>query len=273
MNPQKVTRTNSYDSDIVDVENCIVDEGHPTSPQSLELIKRLHFSNLSTGLGSDINKVVTISTESNLPTLFSDQPGPSSVGTIFDASKLSLASSSKPPEQINEAAILRKKIRNRESAQRARDRQKAKMKYLEEEIKTLRVRNDLLFKENNLLKQQVHLINSNHFLNQHAMIQKQNLDNTGVGGNISQASMNMTSLPGPSSTCNMTDQNPRGPELHLELNDILMKNGLMTNMAGKESATSNVEQILRNNLNNQKLILDRLNKNDTMGGRTPGPKI
>ena len=52
----------------------------------------------------------------------------------------------------NDPSVLRKKIRNRESAQRARDRQKAKMKYLEEEINKLRVKNEILTKENQFLK-------------------------------------------------------------------------------------------------------------------------
>ena len=43
-------------------------------------------------------------------------------------------------------------MRNRESAQRARDRQKAKMKWLEEEINRLKARNSVLIQENLILK-------------------------------------------------------------------------------------------------------------------------
>ncbi|XP_078491151.1 transcription factor protein [Ciona intestinalis] len=47
---------------------------------------------------------------------------------------------------------LRKKLRNRESAQRARDRQKARMQWLEHEVSLLQVRNLTLTRENNLLR-------------------------------------------------------------------------------------------------------------------------
>uniref|UniRef100_H2Y4I1 X-box-binding protein 1 n=1 Tax=Ciona savignyi TaxID=51511 RepID=H2Y4I1_CIOSA len=47
---------------------------------------------------------------------------------------------------------LRKKLRNRESAQRARDRQKARMQWLEHEVSLLQVRNLTLSRENALLR-------------------------------------------------------------------------------------------------------------------------
>lgn len=56
------------------------------------------------------------------------------------------------PEEIEEA-VMRKKLRNRESAQRARDRQKARMRWLEEEVTRITSKNDQMLKENLLLRQ------------------------------------------------------------------------------------------------------------------------
>ena len=54
-----------------------------------------------------------------------------------------------------EEMIMRKKLRNRESAQRARDRQKAKMRWLEEELQKVKVRNEQLMRENLILRHMV----------------------------------------------------------------------------------------------------------------------
>lgn len=62
------------------------------------------------------------------------------------------AGSKRTPEEIEEA-IMRKKLRNRESAQRARDRQKARMRWLEEEVTRITGKNDQMLKENLLLRQ------------------------------------------------------------------------------------------------------------------------
>merc|ERR1712228_113466 len=56
------------------------------------------------------------------------------------------------PAEIEEA-VMRKKLRNRESAQRARDRQKARMRWLEEEVTRITGKNDQMLKENLLLRQ------------------------------------------------------------------------------------------------------------------------
>ncbi|CAK8694952.1 uncharacterized protein LOC143445478 [Clavelina lepadiformis] len=52
----------------------------------------------------------------------------------------------------SESKELRKKLRNRESAQRARDRQKARMQWLEQEVSLLQIRNEILAQENIVLK-------------------------------------------------------------------------------------------------------------------------
>jgi hypothetical protein len=62
------------------------------------------------------------------------------------------AGSKRSPAEIEEA-IMRKKLRNRESAQRARDRQKARMRWLEEEVTRITGKNDQMLKENLLLRQ------------------------------------------------------------------------------------------------------------------------
>jgi len=62
------------------------------------------------------------------------------------------AGSKRTPMEIEEA-IMRKKLRNRESAQRARDRQKARMRWLEEEMSRITGKNDQMLKENLLLRQ------------------------------------------------------------------------------------------------------------------------
>lgn len=62
------------------------------------------------------------------------------------------AGSKRTPAEIEEA-IMRKKLRNRESAQRARDRQKARMRWLEEEVTRITGKNDQMLKENLLLRQ------------------------------------------------------------------------------------------------------------------------
>lgn len=62
------------------------------------------------------------------------------------------AGSKRTPEEIEEA-VMRKKLRNRESAQRARDRQKARMRWLEEEVTRITTKNDQMLKENLLLRQ------------------------------------------------------------------------------------------------------------------------
>jgi len=61
---------------------------------------------------------------------------------------------SKRPAVINdrEEMVMRKKLRNRESAQRARDRQKAKMRWLEEELQKMKTTNEQIVRENILLK-------------------------------------------------------------------------------------------------------------------------
>lgn len=51
-----------------------------------------------------------------------------------------------------EEMVMRKKLRNRESAQRARDRQKAKMRWLEEELQKIKAQNEQVLRENLLLK-------------------------------------------------------------------------------------------------------------------------
>lgn len=51
-----------------------------------------------------------------------------------------------------EEMVMRKKLRNRESAQRARDRQKAKMRWLEEELQKIKSQNEQVLRENLLLK-------------------------------------------------------------------------------------------------------------------------
>lgn len=58
---------------------------------------------------------------------------------------------------------LRKKLRNRESAQRARDRQKAKMRWLEDELQRIKTKNDQLLRENLILR---HMCSDNQKLPQ-----------------------------------------------------------------------------------------------------------
>lgn len=62
-----------------------------------------------------------------------------------------------------EEMVMRKKLRNRESAQRARDRQKAKMRWLEEEMQKIKVRNEQLLRENLILR---HMMQGNGLINQ-----------------------------------------------------------------------------------------------------------
>jgi hypothetical protein len=54
-----------------------------------------------------------------------------------------------------EEMVMRKKLRNRESAQRARDRQKAKMRWLEEELQRMKIKNEQLLRENLILRHMV----------------------------------------------------------------------------------------------------------------------
>jgi len=61
------------------------------------------------------------------------------------------AGQKRTPAEIEEA-VMRKKLRNRESAQRARDRQKARMRWLEEEVTRITGKNDQMMKENLLLR-------------------------------------------------------------------------------------------------------------------------
>jgi len=61
------------------------------------------------------------------------------------------AGQKRSPAEIEEA-VMRKKLRNRESAQRARDRQKARMRWLEEEVTRITGKNDQMMKENLLLR-------------------------------------------------------------------------------------------------------------------------
>jgi|ERR1719461_411885 len=61
------------------------------------------------------------------------------------------AGQKRSPAEIEEA-VMRKKLRNRESAQRARDRQKARMRWLEEEVTRITGKNDQVMKENLLLR-------------------------------------------------------------------------------------------------------------------------
>jgi hypothetical protein len=60
-----------------------------------------------------------------------------------------------------EDMIMRKKLRNRESAQRARDRQKAKMRWLEEELQKMKTSNEQIMRENILLKHMLSEAQSN----------------------------------------------------------------------------------------------------------------
>jgi len=65
--------------------------------------------------------------------------------------QLMRAGQKRSPAEIEEA-VMRKKLRNRESAQRARDRQKARMRWLEEEVTRITGKNDQVMKENLLLR-------------------------------------------------------------------------------------------------------------------------
>merc|ERR1712226_999342 len=73
-----------------------------------------------------------------------------------------------------EEMVMRKKLRNRESAQRARDRQKAKMRWLEEEMQRIKIKNEQLLRENLILR---HMVQGS---NQGVVANMQNLPTTGT---------------------------------------------------------------------------------------------
>merc|ERR1712226_1470837 len=106
-----------------------------------------------------------------------------------------------------EEMVMRKKLRNRESAQRARDRQKAKMRWLEEELQRVKIKSEQLLRENLILRHMVTEKNNNSNSNNansqqvlaNAMQTQQNLaqnpQTTNAPTAQSQATTTLQSLP------------------------------------------------------------------------------
>ena len=161
--------TDDIDIDVVNVENS--NESDSSLVQRKIREKKVHFGDnqvyqhmqqlpvlnypapvLSTCILPSISKIPRLSLQNQTISegyVRDSSSGYASPQTIMPVVNLHVNETNLDDEQ---SVILRRKIRNRESAQRARDRQKAKMKYLEEEVNQLRVKNEILLKENQFLK-------------------------------------------------------------------------------------------------------------------------
>ena len=118
----------------------------------------------------------------NLPSLGSqispssqfDLDNPIDMSTSPDTPMVRAGTKRSPVER--EEMVLRKKLRNRESAQRARDRQKAKMRWLEEEMQKIKVRNEQLLRENLILRHMMQGSGQNQQMPQNGNSQIQQLN-------------------------------------------------------------------------------------------------
>merc|ERR1712021_236120 len=118
----------------------------------------------------------TSSAESNSENYTSTSSSQQQVDTIFHPEELKavtifnqMALTKRNPHEVEEMRE-RKKQKNRESAQRARDRFKSKMRWLEDQVRLIQERHDNLVRENTYMRH-MHSAQS-HKLDQEATVQE-----------------------------------------------------------------------------------------------------
>lgn len=153
--------TESCEFDVVDVENF--DEGNfspnesltaQTSNQAALFQAALAQAQMKQAQMGQIQQIAQTAGNNN------NNPSAQITAALDAATPIRAGSKRSPAER--EEMVMRKKLRNRESAQRARDRQKAKMRWLEEELQKIKVRNEQLMRENLILRHMVQGNNNNN---------------------------------------------------------------------------------------------------------------
>jgi len=152
--------TESCEFDVVDVENY--DEGNFSPNESLTTQTSNQAALFQAALAqaqmkqAQMGQIQQIAQTGGAPQMTTGPPST----TSNNSTPIRAGSKRSPAER--EEMVMRKKLRNRESAQRARDRQKAKMRWLEEELQKIKVRNEQLMRENLILRHMVQGNNNNN---------------------------------------------------------------------------------------------------------------